>query len=188
MFLKVIESMFMKLKLFLSVILLFNQFAFAGGIKIAVDIGGPTINLKDNKSIMKGAKESLQILSRSYDVYFLSYCGERMEAETRKKLIENEIQLIIPEEKWIFVRTRPAKAEAMVENKIRLLIDDDRHGVIKEAVLKESFQEGGETIPLEFIPFDIEAAHPWQDVFSELQIRKFLTDLPEFSDGIPQLK
>lgn len=148
-------------------------------IKIAVDIGGPTLRLEPEEegNLTKNAVESLRALNQAYDVYFLSYCGEKMEAKTRANLSKHKVDSLIPEAKWIFVRNRPDKAKVMVERNIRLLIDDDRKGQIKDAV---------EAAGLQFVLFNLESRNPWQDVFIELkntsQRSGYMHALPALND------
>jgi hypothetical protein len=159
----------------------------AGAFKIAVDIGGPTIKLDDKtENLTEGAIESLKILSKQFEVYFLSYCKLPMENKIRDLFKKNRIQDIIPEDRWIFVRDRADKATQMVERKIKVLIDDDRSGQIQGPMIGKFFIDGQEQVALEFLQFDLTSPHPWQDVFLELKKRGYISEVPIFKDGIPQ--
>lgn len=175
----------------LTCFILLSHALFAEGLKIAVDIGGPTLKhtLSHNEKgdFTEGAIESLKILSKQFDVYFLSYAGSLMESKIRNAFKLKGIEAIIPEDKWIFVRDRADKATQMVEKKIRLLIDDYTTGEVSGPIMGKSFVEEDKVIPLEFVLFDLESKHPWQDVFSELKKRGYISVMPTFIDGIPQI-
>ncbi len=180
-------SIFSIKNLILACLVVLPSILIAGGFKVAVDIGGPTIKLDDKtENLTEGAIDSLKILSKQFDVYFLSYCKLPMENKIRELFRKNQIQDIIPEEKWIFVRDRADKATQMVERKIKLLIDDDRSGQIQGPIMGKSFVEEDKVIPLEFLQFDLESKQPWQDVFSELKKRGYISVTPVFIGGIPQ--
>lgn len=102
--------------------------------KIAIDVGGVIIEKKfrngadtnfdiNNIEWIPGALSAIERLSQRYDVYILSFCGRKTEAETRLAL-RKEVAKYIPEEKWIFTREREYKIDRMKTHGISLLVDD----------------------------------------------------------------
>ena len=102
--------------------------------KIAIDVGGVIIEKKnqfgqdtnfdiDNIKWVPGALQALEKLSKIYDVYILSFCGKKTEAETRLAL-KKEVAQLIPEDKWIFTREREYKIDRMKTHGITTLVDD----------------------------------------------------------------
>jgi hypothetical protein len=103
--------------------------------KLAIDIGGVVLekrdlsgpdtnfNLDDVKWV-PGALEAVKELVKMYDVYILSFCGKKIEMDTRKALHASELPLYVPEDKWFFTRKREHKILVMKENGIGTLVDD----------------------------------------------------------------
>lgn len=175
-------SIISRWSIIIGFLFIFPNYLLAGNFKVAVDIGGPTLQ---EFEFVKGAIESLKILARQFDVYFLSYCGEKVEQKCRLPFEEEKIFEFIPRKKWIFVRDRLHKADEMVARKIKLLIDDDKSQVIEKSLIGRSFDEDGKQVPLEFMLFDVNSPNPWEEVFLKLQTKGYISKMPLFKDGVP---
>jgi ribonuclease Z len=104
-------------------------------IAIAVDIGGVVYGARhgagDNTAdhdaeaaSIPGALDGLRALAAQYEVYLLSFCGAATEERTRARLRADCVAALVPEERWVFTRTRGDKAKEMRERGIALLLDD----------------------------------------------------------------
>lgn len=108
----------------------------ASKIKIASDIGGviyrTTTAKSTNEHEMKVGTELVRdsfegikrLTERGYEVYLLSYCGEKTENETRERLVKDRFDTIVPIDRWLFCRERLLKPTIMRQYGIQLLIDD----------------------------------------------------------------
>lgn len=104
--------------------------------RIAVDIGNVIYQsvkvsdsadhvMEDSTVEVKGAFNSLSLLKKNnFDMWLLSYCGEKTEMATRERLLADKVDQIVPEERWMFCRDRTLKPELMKQNQLELLIDD----------------------------------------------------------------
>jgi hypothetical protein len=105
-------------------------------VKLGIDVGGVLIEKKDSMGAdtnfspedvkwVPGALAAVEKLQDRYDLYILSFCGKKTEAETREAL-GHGVAHIIPEDKWMFTRKREHKVKRMKENGISILIDDTK--------------------------------------------------------------
>lgn len=105
--------------------------------RIAIDIGGVILDIHNNSDeslLMLNTIDYLNKLKNKYDLYLLSFCGKKTEQETRTVLKNiHNIDSIIDESKWIFVRKTKNKKVEMINHNIKLLIDD-RKSIIDDVI------------------------------------------------------
>ena len=101
------------------------------------DTGADTNFDANDVKWVPGALGAVEKLSTKFDLYILSFCGKKTEAETRQALSEKVIQYI-PAEKWIFTRKREKKVDEMKKHGIPGLVDDssDIISLVKNAGLE----------------------------------------------------
>lgn len=106
---------------------------------LAVDVGGVLIK-KDNTNEGQLSnedttwgdvanfhidwKDALEYLSGKYTLWILSFAGRKRALETIDALHRADVQNIIPERRWIFVKHRLNKSIFMQNYNINTLIDD----------------------------------------------------------------
>lgn len=103
-------------------------------MRIAIDIGG-VLCPKDIDGFMPGAIEAIIELAKKHELWILSFCGKTRELESRTFLLANNVNIIIPENNWIFVKKPTLKANKMKELNLDILIDDTQC-VIDSCTLK----------------------------------------------------
>lgn len=98
-------------------------------IRIGIDVGGvilqydPNFCNLDTCAFVKDALIIIkEIMDKGYDTYIVSFCSLVIENKVRKILIENKCP--IPEDKWIFTRTRKEKSDICIKYELNALIDD----------------------------------------------------------------
>lgn len=74
--------------------------------------------------LIEGALGGLEHLSKRYTLFIVSFCKEKMEAASRKKLRLAGVLAWIPEERWVFVRDRKDKVKVLKKYGMAGLIDD----------------------------------------------------------------
>src|SRR5690349_12967370 len=98
-------------------------------MNIALDVGGvilkPTNRSKDKSELVENVVEHISSLSESNNLWILSSCSLKSEDEIRTALLTYNINKYIPEEKWIFVRSRDKKVKKLINDNIDVLIDDN---------------------------------------------------------------
>lgn len=148
-------------------------------MKIAVDVGGVIIK-KDYSDVSKedtliagvefaqifeNAHQVMKDLSEKHELWILSFAGANREVQTKQILRKHKFNEIIPEERWIFVRSRREKLPAMRQYNLDLLIDDT------EQIIKMLNKEGIKTIWFgtdKYSKFGKVQARHWLDVKSIL--------------------
>ena len=98
--------------------------------KIGIDVGGVILEYDlnfalgqtDEAKFMENSLETINELSKKYELYIVSYCTEKTEIKVKSILADSKIA--IPEKNWIFTRTRQEKADVCLKYSISQLIDD----------------------------------------------------------------
>lgn len=98
--------------------------------KIGIDVGGVILEYdthfsskrETNPKFVENSLETISELNTKYELFIISYCNEITETKIRSILKNSKIQ--IPENKWIFTRTKSEKADVCLQYSIDLLIDD----------------------------------------------------------------
>ncbi|KAI3632449.1 hypothetical protein MIR68_009555 [Amoeboaphelidium protococcarum] len=119
-------------------------------VVLASDIGGVIVesnrrtqtsdhDISRETSLVKNSVEALTAMAEAgYKLYLLSYCGEATERKTRDFLLNNKVDQVVPQERWLFCRSRSDKVQLMQQHGIQLLIDDTASiiGQVRDAGLE----------------------------------------------------
>ncbi|KAI3633094.1 hypothetical protein MIR68_009169 [Amoeboaphelidium protococcarum] len=140
-------------------------------VVIASDIGGVIVesnrrtqnsdhDISRETSLVKNSVEALTAMAEAgYKLYLLSYCGEATEKKTIDFLLGNKVDQIVPQERWLFCRSRSDKVQLMQQHGIQMLIDDT-------ATIIGKVRDAG----LEGLHFGQEDTGNWSKVLQKLNL------------------
>lgn len=135
----------------------------------AEDAGEDTVFTPGAVRWVAGALEGIQRLAAlGYELWILSFCGARREAETRIALQAVGVDRSIPVERWLFCRKRTLKVVLMREHDLDLLVDD------REDNVRGCQREGFDVIWFEGRPTDPLSLPSWAAVVERFERERAL--------------